>query len=315
MSTTSFALLLTPIFSKYQVLESAYVQTYFANSLAVADSSKKYYILSLITDTPYLFYLTYALYNPTRTVLLSGEPLGVQQTIISLAFTAVVMSHLNNSSIVMVNGNGPVVNSGFTSMMTLASSLGKPVVYWKDDVRHLWGFNDNPLAIGTIPCFSKHLYEPSTLPIRLNLYDPTKKDDCGEPVFPQLIKDALNNTPQSQAVVTSTYIQNMIKLGEALNVAFGPGNAITWSAVLKDPLATYKAIKSVVVENINLLSPCDQSYIKGVQYLTSSGRRQEIPNMALRGLLSGWYKSAPPNQFTQEIVDAYQQVVSIAHKV
>ena len=264
-----FSLLLSPVFSKYDVLESGIVNIYLKKALDQVFPTQQNYILNLMLDTPWLLYQTYGLYNPTRSLIDPSEAYignGPQQTIMILAFTSVLVSHMNNSDIVFVNGNGPVVNEGFSSMIGLASAMGKRLVYWKDDARRLWGFNDNPITIGLMPSISDHLVDPAGFPTHLNLFDPSKPNNCGATVLPQLVQKLVSSMTPPENIKLSTEVNNLITLGNALNASFAQGNpdGITWSTILTDPLKSYKKIKAIFLQNISTLSSIDYAYLKNV---------------------------------------------------
>ena len=256
--TLPLVLLLTPVFSRYDILESAVISIYLQKALPPGST-----VASLVTHTPYLLYQQYGLYNPGRQLIdpSSPETLVAQQIIMLLAMSASVLNLLANASLVFVVGNGPVVNEGFSSLLGVASTLGKPIVYWKDDVRHLWGFQDNPWSIGMLPTISNHMMEPSTFPIRLNYYDSTKPNNCGGMTFPDLIADALKNNARITAGAPSSHMQQLISLGQILNLSFGS----TYANIPKDPKAAYNLIKTVLRQNPGYVADAD------IQYLATQG--------------------------------------------
>lgn len=294
-----FELLLTPVFSNYDVLESGILSLYTYKAFNTVDPAFDHYILNLMTDTPYLLYQLYGLYNPSRT-LISSDSLGVQQTILIIALNAVILSHITNCQHVVINGNGPVVNEGFSTMMGICASLGKKVVYWKDDTRHLWGFNDNPMSIGNLPVVHSKLMEPSNFPIRLSYYDTQKEYNCGNQVLVDLIKEvnAVNITPGTP----SSLIQNQVQLGNLLNASL---NGQTWvTAIQADPKKVYESISSVIRDNTNLISKADATYISG---------KSRVKNIMTQSYLSGgniFISDKQPPSVSSEAIKMLQKLAS-----
>jgi hypothetical protein len=270
-----FMLLLSPVFSTNQVLESAIVDTYLRQ--AIASTWPNPTILSLGVDTPWKLYNNFALDNtlisPNDPVLDNnpGYALGQQATILSLALSATLVAHMWNSEFVLANMNGPVPNEGFSALLGLAPSFGKPVVYWKDDLRHLWGTRDNPVNL--LPGQTKYLFSnapPGALGSglnRLNKIDETKPGDCGEEVLPILINSAFVDTtgflppgpPGPPPPLPAGYIGSLITIGDQLNNLFA---GTTWSAAIDtDPLAVYSALKGVLASNKGLLGKSDQDFL------------------------------------------------------
>lgn len=310
---TNYALLLTPIFSRYDVLESGIINIYLKKAMNQVYQGKTNYIINLMTNTPWLLYQSYGLYNPLRTIIDPDDQkygLGPQQVILILAYTAVVVNHMYNSSVVVVNGNGPVVNSGFASLATLASALGKKVVYWKDDARKLWGFNDNPLMLGTLPSVSDHLMDPAGFPNRLNLFDPTKQHNCGDMVLPTLLANAVHTPPSPQTTLSPTII-NLNELGRELNIAFSSG-PITWGNILQDPVASYRAIKKVFITyGKSLISPRDFDYISPALMQTPHIVSKVPINMSRSQSIPNPLQPPPPNPITLSVLSAYNRLATM----
>ena len=92
---------------------------------------------------------------------------------------------LTQSDVLFVNANGPVPNSGFASIIGVATSINKPILRWKD-MQNIMGFADNPMSIGLLPDASQNL---AGNPFRLNTIDTNNKDgSCGFETLPILLK-------------------------------------------------------------------------------------------------------------------------------
>jgi len=318
--STNFAFLLTPIFSRYDVLESGIVSLYLQKALNKTYPNQNNYIINLMSDTPWLLYQSYGLYNPSRTIIDPNdtkEGLGPQQVILILAYTAVVCAHMSSSSVVVVNGNGPVVNTGYASCATLATAMGKKLVYWKDDARRLWGFNDNPLMIGTMPSVSDHLMDPAGFPNRLNLFDNKQPNNCGKMVLPDLITSALNTPNNSSDIKLSPVLQNLIDFGKILNTAF-VGSDVTWRNILVDPLKSYKKLKGVFKQHAQqYISPKDFAYIKTVLDEKPSDHsrsdqyhnNKSMANMQRSMSYPNPDATVPKNPITPAVLQAYENLV------
>jgi hypothetical protein len=227
--------------------------------------TSNYYLLNLLTDTPWLLYQFYSLFNQQNTLIDKGDTVGGQTVILILAFNAVCCSHVSNSDFVFFNRNGPVPIDGYAILTSLGSAMGKKICWIGDEARHVWGNSDNPILVGIMPTISNKLFNPPTLANRLNYYDPNVPGNCGAPTINKVIQDAINEaSSQEPNIQLSTSLSNKITLGNLLNTAFSPGNSdgITWSDCLTKTAQVYAKIKNIINSNPNLLSSLDVSYLK-----------------------------------------------------
>jgi len=175
------------------------------------------------------------------------------------------LAHIKNSYLVFVCGNGPVVNDGFSTLLGVATTLGKPIVYWKDDARHLWGFNDNPMTIGNLPNVNSYLLQPPNMTIRLSGY---QRGGCGPDVFPTLISNAIKDM-DANAGTPSQHIQNYMALGDLINNAFSgtPSDGITYANCWTSPdniQKSFQKLINIVIQGsgADYLSSEDKTYLQ-----------------------------------------------------
>lgn len=259
---SNYALLLSPCFSKYDALENLIVEEYVKQAWMISDGAAdgtKYNVLNIVSDSPYILFQNYVLGNSQRTRIQETSPMSInpattQPLILTIALTAVLLDHLSNSKFLFVNGNGPVVNEGFSTFIGISACMSKPVVYWKDDARRLWASADNPLTVGVLPSTFNAMIEPFILVNRLTTYK-QELGVCGDPTLPEVITEALKNTVPTANVLLSTKITNLIKLGDLINkLALSKGG---WIQYQRDPIASYNGIKDLILANLNLLDAKD----------------------------------------------------------
>ena len=294
---------MSPVFSPYQTLESFIVQLSVQNACqqvneTLSFSTDKPNVTNLMNNTPYLLYQLYGLYNPSRALVLNipgGTPLyptmsfGQQQLYLIIAFMSVSLYEAISSDLVFINGNGPVVNSGFTAILGVLNTLGKQVTYWKDDSRHLWGFNDNPLSIGLMNNINRQLIEPPRLDIRLTNFSITSGNiKCSN----STLNDRISNTLKSYSSVSpgsmSSIIQQKYKLGEQISNAVG-GNFLP-SNIRSDNIKTmgdlFKIIVNIINSNYTLLSSDDRTFLNETRNID---KKRSFP-MELQGMTQGSFK-------------------------
>jgi hypothetical protein len=173
-----------------------------------------------------------------------------------------------NVDFVFINGNGPVVNSGYASMLALANFMNIPTIYWKDDARHLWGFADNALMLGFMPNFSEYLIEPLQMVQRVYNYD--ENGPCGQFMFPYLIQKAFQEAGTRRDVTALTgHLANVYTLGGKINASAMGKTFLTGqgtSSWAKDYPTMYKMMKEILVANHGLLPSIDAAFLikKGV---------------------------------------------------
>jgi hypothetical protein len=266
-------LMLSPVFSNYQLFESGIITSYYARASYSQDGVIPV-IFDLINNTPYVLYERYGLYNPSRNIVRgTGQLLNQQSTLLIIAFTAVLIDLLTQSDVLFVNANGPVPNSGFASIIGVATSLNKPILRWKDDARTLWGFADNPMSIGLLPGVSQNLTGNPLF--RLNTIDPNVKDgNCGYETLPILLKNILDRQVGPTVFTQNgTYLNNMRVLGRALNDSVTKNGIPYWftegqGGKIRDVDAVYKQINNIVQSKKYLLSKQDQLSLYGNESFT-----------------------------------------------
>lgn len=266
-------LMLSPVFSNYQILESGIITSYYARASYSQDRVMPT-IFDLINNTPYVLYERYGLYNPNRTTVPgTGQLLNQQSTLLIIAFTAVLIDLLTQSDVLFVNANGPVPNSGFASIIGVATSINKPILRWKDDARTLWGFADNPMSIGLLPDASQNLAGNPLF--RLNTIDTNNKDgSCGFETLPILLKNVLDGQVGGPVLLKSgTYLNNLRMLGRALNSSVTTNGIPYWltegkGGKFRDVNTVYKQINNIVRSNKHLLSKTDRLTLYGTEFFT-----------------------------------------------
>jgi hypothetical protein len=261
-----FALLLSPLGSDFDIWESAIMYIYAQKALKNVLPSQNYYLLNLITDTPWLLYQYYSLFNLALVILDPTDNMGSQTVVLILALNAVCCAHVANSDFILFNRNGPVPNEGYGVLTSLGAALGKKIAWIGDDARHLYGNSDNPMLVGIGPSVSNKLFNPQTLVNRLNYYDPKAVGNCGAPTMDKILLDAIEDAPKTPPVVQlAPSTTNAIALGNLLNSAFGPSTTpgnITWNDCLLRPKDVYLKIKSVINMHPELISNRDRDYLK-----------------------------------------------------
>lgn len=247
----SQALLLTPSFSKYQLLEGTIVDIYLSKAMRKYSPSPKIY--TLVQNTPWILFEIFSIRSNT----LIDPTISYQQqhTILAIALTASVLELANRSDFVFVNGNGPVVNEGFSTIIGALYTVGKPLVYWKDDARRLWGGYDNPLTLGLISPVSGAIVAPIK---RLNALDDTQPTTCGPEQFTGLIEQALANSVNAGGTF-SARLTRLVALGADINklTETKPGIGDTFPST---PQA-FQKIKTIVLNNIHALAATDQALL------------------------------------------------------
>ena len=300
MSSQIFVM--SPVFSPYQTLESFIVQLSVKNAYQEVTGNTPI-MQNIMNNTPYLLYQIYGLYNPSRSLVLEnpgGTPvypnmsLGQQQLYLITAFVSVALYLATTSDLVFINGNGPVVNSGFTAILGTLNTLGIPVTYWKDDSRHLWGFNDNPLSIGLMPSVNRQLLEPARLDIRLTKFSINSGGiKCGASTLNERISNTIKSYGNISKGSVSSIIQNKISLGKALydsvNGNFLPSADRTDN--IRNMADLWKKLYTTMSANLNLLSPDDQQFVN--QYRNTKLHRS-FP-LELQGMAQGTYNSVNNN--------------------
>jgi len=334
-------LLISPVFSRYQILSSKIIQTFIKKALKNI-SSDSWTIQNIIENTPYGLYKNNVLqpYHSTPLATMGSWWLGnsaactnwgfkdwqaithgavpssalwcvptfllskgiVNQTVTILlciiAFASSLYYLVYNCDLLFVVGNGPVVNTGFASLIAMARTLGIRVVYWKDDVRHLWGFSDNPAMIGSLDAVHGTLYnvgnpfEGDGMLTRIYNYEDSKKQTastqhCGTSYFEYIIGNALNNPEEKiQLGNVPAGLQNLINLGGMIQAKnqphlIPPINKLRDSYWIKTFDKTFAAsmensyeslsftqwrlfcdIAAVIVQNRDLISASDKEWLE-----------------------------------------------------
>ncbi len=269
-------LLLTPIFSQEQILESLILGSYLQNALdklyTPTDTARNY-VFTQGANTLMQAYINYGVGNPGRVRMdptaSPNEDLAAQNVVLMTCLFAQMVNLMLNVDIVFINGNGPVVNSGYASMLALANFMNIPTIYWKDDARHLWGFADNALMLGFMPNFSEYLIEPLQMVQRVYNYS-NEGEPCGQFMFLGLITRAMTGAKARKDLSKLTgHLANMYTLGDKINTsAYGKTfligqRTLSWA---NDYPTMYRKMKEILVANQGLLPDIDAAFLvsKGV---------------------------------------------------
>ena len=319
------SLLLSPVFSNYQVLESAIVNTYFANALGwyisqPDNQEQTLEMFDLMLNSPYLLYQNYGLYNPSRIVLpvkknRKQPNLLQQQVILIIALTSVLLYHISQSDIIMVNMNGPVANEGFSSLLGIASSLGKPVLYWKDDARKLWGLNDNPMTLGLLPDVNRNIMMPS----RLSNIDTQEEEvgNCGAAVLPYLVQQSMKTKEARRYFHQQSYLAKMSSLGNFIIKEFENFNFLSDKAgKIRPDVDVYNTIYDVIYNNQKLLSVSDRNFLFSERYAnegagTGTGA---VYSTVLQSRISSPADGLPVIKLTENLINALLKIHNMFKK-
>lgn len=158
---------MTNCWTNYDMVASAIIQQWIKRGLKT-NGITDYEIKSFL-DTPYLGYYAvgsglaafsaaYQCYGTTPTVPGTGisQQFAVYIWIISIA--AVVLAHIQWADVVFIENNSVTTLPMMAEVASLASSLGKQIVYWRDDDRMQWGTTNDPISIGVLPSAYKYIW-------------------------------------------------------------------------------------------------------------------------------------------------------------
>lgn len=253
----NFTLLVSNVLSKYDLLETDIFKIYIQKALQSV-TNKNYYVLDMYNDTPFKIYKEFVITNSEKKLIdpstdtFSFEK---QTTVLIIGFSSVCFAHLDNVDYLYVNGNGPVTNPASSLIIGLGEAMGKKVVYFKDDARHLFGYGDEPLTMGLLPNVSTNIsYTPSLT--RINQFLSTKTDFCGLNNLIQRTREAAKNPDKD--IKISDHVANLIQLGKKIISKFMETST---SFLDEDSNKVYRNIYSTIQENRNLISKIDSEYL------------------------------------------------------
>jgi hypothetical protein len=224
-------LLLSPALSADQVVEAAIVKLYVENACRALYGGA---VVVGSWEIP-------AVAMASSTELRGSDALGVQTVMLSVAAAASLCAELESSSFLVLCLNGPVPHPGFSAFAAVASSANRPVVYWKDDVRKLWGLEDDPLTSGLLPGISSRLLLEGP---RASLTRFSRLTVDGANAFETLILAAAARTQGAPTALPGAYVRSLVELGKAL-------------AGAKD----YASVRRTVVAHAELLDASDRAYL------------------------------------------------------
>jgi len=228
-------LLLAPALSSDQILEGAIVKAYVNQAC-----QKLYGDVTVVASWE----------QPTVALLVSGlggrllgkDTLGQQTVMLSVAAAASLAFELQGSFMTVVCLNGPVPNPGLCAFAVLAASANRPVVYWKDDVRKLWGIEDDPLTLGLLPGASSHLLAggpPGSLTQLAQLTGDKQN------AFVMLMQEAATQPRGKPTELPGSYTQSLVKIG----------------ALLQQTDGSYASVRATIHKHAALLDPADKAYL------------------------------------------------------
>lgn len=167
---------MTNCWTNYDVVASAIVEKWVKKGLAT-NGINDYEIKSFYRNTPYLGYFAVgsglaafsAAFDcfPARKDLdppISGS--GVSQQfavyiwVISIA--AVVLAHCMWADLIFIENDSVVTLPMVAAIEAIAASLGKQIVYWRDDNRMQWGTTNDPVTVGMLPSAYKFMWNASS---------------------------------------------------------------------------------------------------------------------------------------------------------
>ena len=153
---------MTNCWTNYDVVASAILQKWIQKGLDT-NGIKDYEIKSFYRNTPYLAYYAVGSGLASFSAAFQCSPgSGVSQQfavyiwVISIA--AVILAHLEWADLVFIENNAVTTLPMVAIIASLASSMGKQIVYWRDDSREQWGTTNDPLTVGVLPSAYKYIW-------------------------------------------------------------------------------------------------------------------------------------------------------------
>lgn len=206
------AFLFSPCLSPFDDVENGILSVYIVKAIQnVRPQASTPRVYNLLLDTPWVMYRAEFL----RT---SNEP--TKYAVMTFALTAIVLYLISLSSFVVVNANGPVMNEGVSALVGYLAAANKPILYWKDDVRHLYGARDNPFVVGLLSSITHRV---------VNAVDRLATVDCRKLVFDDQLR-ALFTSYRSADINVAPRLQFLIGMGRELY------NATYFFARANDPM-------------------------------------------------------------------------------
>jgi len=236
MQRSARVLLVTPALSSDQILEGAIIKVY------VEQACKRLFEhVELVAswELPAVELTTSSMQGQR----LGSEDLGKQTVLLSIATAASLVAELERSDFLVVCLNGSVPNPGTCALAVLASAANRAVVYWKDDVRKLWGIEDDPLTIGLLPAASSRLTAqgpPTSLTLLGHLTAGNNRNS-----FETLIAAALKQPKGPATELPGSYVRNLVTLGVALRL-----------------VNTYAQVRQVIMSHTALLDEQDRVFLQ-----------------------------------------------------
>jgi hypothetical protein len=227
-------LLLSPALSADQVLEGVIIKTYVKQACAIVLGEVD---VVASWEQPAMMLAMSALSG----TLLGSDDLGRQTVVLSIASAACLAAELEASCLLVVCLNGPVPNPGFCAFAVLAASANRPVVYWKDDVRKLWGIEDDPLTLGLLPGASSRLMlqGPKKSLSQLSHLSVNMRNS-----FHELVEEAIRQNRGDPTPLPGSYVHSLVQIGNSLREA-----------------TTYDQIRGIVDDHRALLDVGDQRFL------------------------------------------------------
>lgn len=263
-----------------QRVESVAMRAYLTDACALIFPTDTVKINSLLEDTPYHLVVEYMLSGRRIRPHLDPRELGLEYVILTISVVSVLLSYLRECDFVVADMNGAPPSPGTAAFVGLISEVPRPIVYWKDDSRWMWGAADNPLVTGLCPSVSKLLVVQGSPGISLGgglnrwtSYDPSFPDNCGAPTYPLNIGLSYQNKFNLLAVpapgaypaapafnYTSTYNQDLADIGVLLR-GLVPGGQTFASYARTFPTTLFDEILAVMDANKLKLSAADRTYL------------------------------------------------------
>jgi hypothetical protein len=286
-SQTIFCLL--NCFNNYEMVSEALIKMYISNAISQLKPGTPFTIQSLTDSTPYLLYATYL----NLPALFPGLSKQYQDYITIMGLASVVIARVYNCAMAVYARQDMIDLPGFSTMLTIANTLNKPVAMWTDDLRNLWGTSDDPLVIGMSPLPYRYLWtagtkagqthELSTQPHGLDGYltpalaqtdDICPKasicdlEQCWN-TFVMLFTQASTIQAENKAGTLSQRQMNMVTLGNAIITYVETGKDAKWGrgwALSTDPTkgntTLWADLQFVIKGHLSLLYTSEQTFVQ-----------------------------------------------------
>jgi hypothetical protein len=277
-------------FNNYEIVAGKIVEFYIQNAINALNPSMKNEIQTYYNSTPFILYSLFFL--PNSTVPLPPKLCRSKQLtdfVMLLALTSVTLARINNADVTVFAHQGVVLNTGFSTMYTIANQLNKKTVYWTNDLRNIWGTTDDPLFIGMAPLPYKYLWTAGEKQDQPDEFKSQPKGLNGTKTFPnlakeqnlcpvvdlqkftdnwnsfiELLKRSVSVQSQTSGTVTNSRLHNLIELGNKIinyvELEKEKNLGLGWNPYVNKTL--YLDIEYVISKNLCLLYEQESLFFK-----------------------------------------------------